>query len=211
MHMEQPVRSVVVGVILMLAAAGCAPGARPGEASGDAAAVRTPSERAATEQPEHGMTDEDMPMGSEPDDTAMGHDADEHDAQFSFGAPADAADADRTLDVETTEDGGFHYEPSSIDVSAGEVVTFRIHNVGQARHEFVLGDRVQQQDHEAEMRRMASEGDMMMHDDPNAVAVEPGETKELTWRFTTPGDLEYGCHEPGHYAAGMHGDVTVSP
>lgn len=78
-------------------------------------------------------------------------------------------------------------------------------------NEFVFGDEAQQQAHEAEMRAMASEGDMMMHDEPNAVSVQPGGTKELTWRFTTPGQLEYGCHEPGHYTAGMRGDLTVTP
>lgn len=145
-----------------------------------------------------------MPMGSEP--ANVGHEADE----LGFGVPADAADADRRIDVETAEEGGFHYEPSSIEVSAGEVVTFRIHNVGEATHEFVLGDEAQQA-HEAEMRAMASEDDMMMHDEPNAVSVQPGGTKELTWRFTTPGRLEYGSHEPGHYATGLRGDLTVTP
>lgn len=209
--MTQQARSGIIGVVLLLVAAGCAPGARPTDASGQAAAVRTEqSERAATEHPDAGAISDDMPMGTEAADTDMDHEADEHADEFGFGAPADAADADRTIDVETAEDGGFHYEPSSIDVSAGEVVTFRIHNVGEARHEFVLGDHTQQQAHEAEMRAMASEGDMMMHDEPNAVTVEPGGTKELTWQFTAPGQLEYGCHEPGHYAAGMRGDLTVS-
>jgi uncharacterized cupredoxin-like copper-binding protein len=50
----------------------------------------------------------------------------------------------------------------------------------------------------------------MPHDLPNSVSLEPGETKELTWRFGHPGTLEYACHEPGHYQAGMRGRLTVS-
>lgn len=209
--MAQRVRGAVFSVILLLAAAGCGTSAEPVDAAGaaDARTERSEAAAAATGRPGARATHDDMPMGSEPAD--IDHEADEHVEEFGFGVPADAADADRTIDVETAEQGGFHYEPSSIEVSAGEVVTFRIHNVGEATHEFVLGDEAQQQTHEAEMRAMASEGDMMMHDEPNAVSVQPGGTKELTWRFTTPGELEYGCHEPGHYAAGMRGDLTVTP
>ena len=50
----------------------------------------------------------------------------------------------------------------------------------------------------------------MMHDEPNALSLQPGETKSLTWMFSAPGELIYGCHEPGHYAAGMRGDLTVN-
>jgi hypothetical protein len=37
-----------------------------------------------------------------------------------------------------------------------------------------------------------------------------GETKQLTWRFGDTATLEYGCHEPGHYLAGMRGHITVA-
>ena len=36
-----------------------------------------------------------------------------------------------------------------------------------------------------------------------------GETMELTWRFGENGIVIFGCHEPGHYAGGMQGQVTV--
>lgn len=43
-----------------------------------------------------------------------------------------------------------------------------------------------------------------------AVTVPAGTTKQLTWTFTTAGTTLYGCHEPGHYASGMKGTVTVT-
>ena len=49
----------------------------------------------------------------------------------------------------------------------------------------------------------------MRHDQPNSISLEPGETKELTWRFAGAGTLEYACHEPGHYEGGMHGRLVV--
>ena len=58
------------------------------------------------------------------------------------------------------------------------------------------------------MQSMAS--GMTMHDDPNAIEVASGETKELTWTFTQAGDLLFGCHEPAHYAGGMVGTIHVT-
>jgi uncharacterized cupredoxin-like copper-binding protein len=48
----------------------------------------------------------------------------------------------------------------------------------------------------------------MKHDDPNSVLVEPGQTKELTWKFTKQTTLEFACNMPGHYEAGMVGKVN---
>ena len=31
----------------------------------------------------------------------------------------------------------------------------------------------------------------------------------MTWRFGAAGAIEYACHEPGHYDAGMRGQITV--
>ena len=49
----------------------------------------------------------------------------------------------------------------------------------------------------------------MEHDQPNVVTVGAGETKELTWTFTQPGTVLIGCHQLGHYDAGMKGQITV--
>jgi uncharacterized cupredoxin-like copper-binding protein len=50
----------------------------------------------------------------------------------------------------------------------------------------------------------------MAHDTPNSITLEPGTTKQLTWRFGDTVTLEYGCHEAGHYQAGMRGQVMVT-
>ena len=77
---------------------------------------------------------------------------------------------------------------------------------GSGAHEFTLGDEAMQQEHATAMGHMP-EG--MRHDLPNSVALEPGETKDLTWRFGQSGTLEIACHEPGHYEAGMRAHLAV--
>jgi uncharacterized cupredoxin-like copper-binding protein len=121
------------------------------------------------------------------------------------GGPADAAHAARTVEVTALDTMAF--EPSTIDVSAGETVTLEITNSGDTAHEFTLGDTAMQQEHADAMAHLP---DGMPHDLPNSVRLQPGETKELTWRFGHAGTLEYACHEPGHYEAGMRGQLTVS-
>jgi uncharacterized cupredoxin-like copper-binding protein len=99
---------------------------------------------------------------------------------------------------------GLRFEPPSFTVSIGETVGFVVHNAGQAVHEFYIGDEAAQMEHAEEMRMGA-----MMHDDPDGVTVQPGETETLEYTFTEAGQLLVGCHEPGHYAGGMVGTIDV--
>jgi uncharacterized cupredoxin-like copper-binding protein len=50
----------------------------------------------------------------------------------------------------------------------------------------------------------------MGHDEVNGIAVDPGETKELTFTFAEPGETLAGCHVAGHYAGGMKTAITVT-
>ena len=53
-------------------------------------------------------------------------------------------------------------------------------------------------------------GAAMGHDDPNSVLLNPGETKELVWRFSgRDQQLEFACNVPGHYQAGMVGQFRT--
>jgi uncharacterized cupredoxin-like copper-binding protein len=97
-------------------------------------------------------------------------------------------------------------EPASMTVPAGVPVTFVVTNAGAIDHEFYLGDVDAQAEHEKEM--MSSGG--MKHDEPEGIAVAPGQTKELTFTFTEPGALLAGCHVTGHYDGGMKSEITVT-
>lgn len=132
----------------------------------------------------------------------------DHDAEFHFGEPGHADDADRVIEVEATDD--LLFEPAEFTVSTGEIITFRITNSGSLPHDFTLGDQETQDAHEAEMMEMMESGEMMMHDEANAISLPAGETKEISWHFTEAGTVVLiGCHQTGHYAAGMTGIITV--
>lgn len=140
-------------------------------------------------------------------DTTMAEDMDMEEMTFTFGEPADSADADRVVEITASDD--FRFDPNEVDVLAGDVITFRVVNSGTLIHDFTIGDEATQQKHDEEMAEMAESGEMMMHKEPNAMSINPGETNELTWHFTEPGTVLIGCHQVGHYAGGMKGTITV--
>ena len=114
------------------------------------------------------------------------------------------ADAGRTVDI-TMKD--IAYEPTAVSVKAGETVKFVFHNEGKIRHDAFLGDEMAQAEHEKEMM----EGKAGMGDHPaDAIKLDPGKTGSLTHTFKPGETLLIGCHEAGHYAAGMRIVLTVS-
>lgn len=121
------------------------------------------------------------------------------------GRPADPGDASRTVRLSALDTMAF--QPAAIAVSAGEIVTFEVTNAGTAVHEFTLGDAEMQQQHAAAMAHMPAG---VHHEFPNSITLQPGETKTLTWRFGRARTVEFACHEPGHYQAGMRGRVTTT-
>jgi uncharacterized cupredoxin-like copper-binding protein len=96
------------------------------------------------------------------------------------------------------------YDAAQINVKRGETVRFVFQNQGKLVHEAVIGDATMQTAHEQQM------GGTAMSDSATAVSVDPGKTGELTYTFSTAGKLVIGCHQPGHYAAGMKLDVIVA-
>jgi uncharacterized cupredoxin-like copper-binding protein len=106
----------------------------------------------------------------------------------------------------------FRYRPSSIMVRAGRRVTFAVTNAGKLPHEFTIGDRATQLDHERQMQLMpAHAGHVHTHGPAGGgtLTVPPGETRRLSWTFEEPGRVLYGCHVLGHWAAGMRGTIVV--
>jgi Cu+-exporting ATPase len=113
----------------------------------------------------------------------------------------DTRPVSRTIAVHATD--ALRFTPDQLSVNAGETVAFEITNSGALPHEFFVGTPAQQQAHETEMSYTPS-----MINEP-AVDVPAGGTARLVYTFEQPGTLEYGCHVPGHYAAGMLGTITI--
>ena len=128
--------------------------------------------------------------------------AHEHAESFWYGHPGKPADVKRTIKLMAMD---IKFMPTDITIKPGETVKFEITNDGKLDHEFVLGSAEEQAEHDKEMAAMAG----MKMDHVNGVSVAPGKTGSLIWTFTKAGTLQYACHVPGHYAAGMIGQLTV--
>jgi len=130
-----------------------------------------------------------------------------HAEMMNAGMPGDASKVDRTIEVtmKETDDGDMIFEPNSLQIRQGETIRFVIKNAGELEHEFILDDHASNQEHKEAMEKMPD----MEHDDPNAVRLIGGSDGEIIWTFSKSGEFEFACLIPGHYEAGMKGDVTV--
>jgi uncharacterized cupredoxin-like copper-binding protein len=127
----------------------------------------------------------------------------DHEAHHPSTEPSgDPEFADGEIAVVMTD--AMRFEPGAITAPAGEDVTFVVTNAGVLPHEFFVGDEMAQGHHAEEM---AAGGPGHAHDD--ALRLEAGETGRITMRFDDAGELLVGCHEPGHYQAGMVGSVEI--
>jgi uncharacterized cupredoxin-like copper-binding protein len=115
----------------------------------------------------------------------------------------DSAAAARTIRIEMRDTA---YSPESIEVDKGETVRFVFTNKGTVPHDAFVGDAAAQTTHEEEMRADGGEH----HHGGDGVTVEPGKTADLTETFEQAGTTFIGCHEPGHWDAGMKLTVTVA-
>jgi uncharacterized cupredoxin-like copper-binding protein len=124
------------------------------------------------------------------------------------GESAPASDATRTVEVTIT--AAKQFQPASLTVAPGEVVTFKVTNAAAELHEFMVGDSSAHEDHEKEMSAMGT-GPMKMADTPDYVDLDPGQTKQLTWKFPdkSGATVIYGSHAPGDYTGGLKGTITV--
>lgn len=129
------------------------------------------------------------------------------------GGDDDTGATDSGSDVRTVEVGmvDIGFEPTTLSVAEGETVRFVFTNKGDIAHDAFIGDEAAQADHEDEMREAGG----MEHgghgdDADDAITVDPGDTGELTHTFDETGTVEVGCHQEGHYAAGMKITVEVA-
>lgn len=122
----------------------------------------------------------------------------------TFGHPGKAAQVNRTIKITALD---IRFDNIRLHVRAGETVRFIVTNKGQLVHEFIIGDAREQAEHEQEMQKMAA---MNMPDEPNGITLKPGQTKTLIWTFGQKGEVEFACHVPGHFAAGMVGKIIVN-
>jgi len=139
-----------------------------------------------------------------------GHDkTDGHHADaMAVGEPGKRQDASKSVVIvmKETDDGGMIFTPKKLEVKKGQTIRFVIRNKGELEHEFVLDNHEGVMEHKAVMVKFPE----MEHDDPNSVRLDSGKQGEVIWKFSNGGTFEFACLIPGHYEAGMKGDITVA-
>ena len=123
---------------------------------------------------------------------ALGYASERRDAE-PIG-PGDAV-------VELTSEHS-RFVPDRLVVRSGTTVRFVINNTDPIGHELILGD-------EAVHARHATGTEAHHPPVPGEVSLNANSTASTTFRFDSPGRVEFACHLPGHYDFGMHGTVVV--
>lgn len=126
-----------------------------------------------------------------------------HEADV-YGVPGDAAKVSRTIELDASDE--MRFSKKDIQVRKGETIRFVITNIGKVRHEFSLGTKKELEEHYELMKKFPD----MVHEEANKVTIEPGQKGEVVWKFTKPGVVDFACLHPGHYDAGMKGQIKVS-
>lgn len=151
-----------------------------------------------------------------PEWAAGGH---AHGADDSHNEPANALmqsamEVTRTINVDMND--SMRFTPDTLQLAAGEAVKLVVHNSGKLPHEMVLGSEEALKAHAIEMQKLAGQStghaDGHHHGVGNdfiELSVNPGETKEWVIRFDKAQTLQMACLIPGHFEAGMKGQLLV--
>ncbi|SFT69325.1 cupredoxin domain-containing protein [Pseudomonas marincola] len=131
------------------------------------------------------------------------------------------------------------YGQESINVRPGETVRFVLKNKGALMHVFNTGKAIALLIHQREMAALFKDGTLTptgkaksivwhersgledsdppgipevveeIHDDPNAILVEPSTTKEFVWTFHDTANLNFSCTLPRQDQARMVGKFAM--
>lgn len=135
--------------------------------------------------------------------TASGKHAGGHD-ESPIGEPGVASKVSRTIEVDAAD--SMRFTPALVSVKKDETIRFVIKNSGKLAHEFSLGTEKELKEHYEVMKKFPD----MEHDEANKISLKPGQKGEVIWRFTKKGVVDFACLHPGHYDAGMKGQVKVA-
>ena len=136
-----------------------------------------------------------------------------------IGKKGDINDVTKVITVKMYDN---YYDPNQITVKKGETVKFIVKNMGELVHELNIATKEMHIQHQPEMakmveheilladridknkmKEMAKMNHAMEHKHANSVLLEPNDTGEIIWKFSTSAKLEIACNVPGHYEAGM--------
>ena len=149
-----------------------------------------------------------------------------HGKSENIGRPGEKSEATKIVKIAMFDN---YFQPKSLQLKEGETVKFIVKNHGEFVHEFNIATKDMHKSHGPEMLMMVEHGVIEadkinwdaaksmqkkvghgLHDEPNSVLLEPGETGEIVWTFPTHAALEFACNVPGHYESGMVGKIKLT-
>jgi uncharacterized cupredoxin-like copper-binding protein len=101
-------------------------------------------------------------------------------------------------------EGEYFVRPDRTTFRVGETYVFAVGNEGQQVHEFVIEPAGSEEEAALEAEVAGEEREGEIED------IAPGQTAELEWTFTEPGDFQFACHLEDHYQLGMVIEVEIS-
>ena len=141
-----------------------------------------------------------------------------------IGEKGKLSEVSRTIEIKMYDN---YYEPKEIKIKKGETIKFIVHNYGELVHEFNIATKEMHIKHQPEMmkmveneilladridkkkmKEMSKEDHSMAHSHSNSVLLEPNQSAELIWKFSTDTNLEAACNVPGHYESGMVANIN---
>ena len=142
-----------------------------------------------------------------------------------IGEKGKLSEVKRTIEIKMYDN---YFEPNEIIIKKGETIKFIIHNYGELVHEFNIATKKMHINHQPEMmkmvenqillpdkidkkkmKKMAKKDHSMSHSHFNSVLLEPNQSAELIWKFSSDTNLEAACNVPGHYEVGMIASVDL--
>ena len=143
-----------------------------------------------------------------------------------IGEKGKLTEVNRTIEIKMYDN---YFEPSKIIVKKGETIKFIVSNYGELVHEFNIATKEMHIKHQPEMmkmvenqilladkidkkkmKEMAKKDHSMAHSHSNSVLLEPNQSAELIWKFSSDKNLEAACNVPGHYEVGMVANIKIN-
>ena len=141
-----------------------------------------------------------------------------------IGEKGKLSEISRTIEIKMYDN---YFEPNEIIIKKGETIKFIVSNYGELVHEFNIATKEMHIKHQPEMmkmvenqilladkidkkkmKEMAKKDHSMGHSHSNSVLLEPNQSAELIWKFSTDTNLEAACNVPGHYESGMVANIN---
>ena len=141
-----------------------------------------------------------------------------------IGEKGKLSEVNRTIEIKMYDN---YFEPNEIKIKKGETIKFIVSNYGELVHEFNIATKEMHIKHQPEMmkmvenqilladkidkkkmKEMAKKDHSMSHSHSNSVLLEPNQSAELIWKFSTDINLEAACNVPGHYQSGMVANIN---